>query len=60
MERGFRLRFRMGTKKKVLFQGTRKDLENHAKNCKIKKCQVCMMAKETFQRWDEEEEEISL
>ena len=45
----------MGKEKKVLFQGTRRDLEKHAKNCKIKKCQVCMMAKETFQRWDEEE-----
>ena len=47
----------MSKEKKVLFQGTRKDLEEHAKKCKIKKCKVCMMAKETFQRWDEEERE---
>ena len=44
-------------KKKLLFQGNKEDLENHVKNCKKKGCVICQMAKETFQRWDDEEKE---
>ncbi len=47
----------MSKEKKLLFQGTRGDLESHAKECKKKGCVICQMAKETFQRWDEEDEE---
>ena len=44
--------------KKILFHGNRRDLEKHVKDCKVKKCVVCQMAKETFQRWNEEKKEV--
>ena len=45
------------SEKKLLFHGNRGELEDHVKYCKEKNCVVCQMAKETFQRWDEEEQE---